>query len=69
VTAAIGTDAVWIAGQPDSNSLGTVIPYDLTTHRAVGRPANVGFPILKMTDIGTALWVDAGGLSRIPFER
>jgi DNA-directed RNA polymerase specialized sigma24 family protein len=31
--------------------------------------ATVGFPISTMTDIGPALWVDAGGLSRIPFER
>jgi hypothetical protein len=69
VAAAIGTDVVWIAGQPDSSSPGTVTPYDLTTHRAIGHPANVGFPILTMTDIGRALWVDAGGLSRIPFSR
>jgi hypothetical protein len=69
VTATVGADAVWIAGQPDSSSPGTVTPYDLTTHRAAGRSANVGLPILRMTDIGKALWVDAGGLFRIPFDR
>jgi hypothetical protein len=69
VVAAIGTDVVWLAAQPNSASPGTVTPYDLTTHRAVGHPANVGFPIGTMTDIGPALWVDAGGLSRIPYER
>ena len=69
VTAALGAGVIWLAGQPNSSSSGTVTPYDLTTHRAVGPPTEVGFPIGAMTDIGQALWVDAAGLSRIPVTR
>ena len=66
VTAAIAPDIIWLAAQPDSSSPGTVTPYDLTTHRAVGPATRIGLPIFRMTDTGRALWVDAGGVYRDP---
>ncbi len=69
LTATVGADVVWLAGQPDSSNGGSVTPYDLVSHRAVGPATRIGLPILTMTDIGTSVWVDAGGPIRIPITR
>jgi hypothetical protein len=67
LAAAIGRDAVWIAGQPDSSTGGNVTPYDPITHRPLGPETPVGLPIVTMTARPNALWIDAGGVTRIPF--
>jgi hypothetical protein len=69
VAAAVGPSAVWLAGQPDSSSSGNVTPYDLVTHRPLAAPTRIGFPIIMMTALPTALWIDAGGITRIPYSR
>jgi streptogramin lyase len=69
LAAAIGPSAVWLAGQPDSSSRGNVTPYDLVTHRPLAAPTQIGFPIVTMTALPTVLWVDAGGITRIPYTR
>lgn len=69
VTVAEGGDAVWIAGQRDSSTAGSVTPYDLVTHRPLATPTPIGFPISAMSALDTNLWVDAGGVTRIPYSR
>ena len=66
VAVTVGPGVVWVGGQPDSSTAGSVTPYDLTTHQRLAGPTPVGFPILAMTASSAALWVDAGGLTRIP---
>ena len=68
LAAAISSDAVWIAGQPDSSAGGNVTPYDPITHRPIGPKTPVGLPIVTMTALPNALWIDAGGVTRIPYK-
>ena len=67
LTVAVGPSAVWIAGQPDSSHGGTVTPFDLVTHRPLASSAPVSFPIISMSALDTAVWVDAGGITHIPY--
>lgn len=69
LTATVTPGVVWLAAQPDSSTGGGVTPYDAATHRPLARPVPVGLPITAMTSIDGAVWVDAGGLTRIPFAR
>jgi hypothetical protein len=64
---AVGPSAVWLASQPDSSSGGNVTPYDLVTHRALAASTPIGFPIITMTALPTSVWIDAGGVTRIPY--
>ena len=68
-TAAVASGVLWLAGQPDSSSAGSVTPYDVVTHHALHAPIPVGLPIAGMTVINSAVWVDARGLTRIPFHQ
>ncbi len=69
VTATTSQGVLWLAGQPDSSSPGTVTPYDAVTHHSLARPVAVGLPIIAMTTIDHTLWIDAGGLTRITVSR
>jgi streptogramin lyase len=69
LVAAVGPSAVWLAGQPDSSSNANLTPYDLVTHRALAAPTRIGFPIISMTALPTMLWIDAAGITRIPYTR
>ena len=64
---AVGPSAVWLASQPDSSSGGNVTPYDLATHRPLAAPTPIGFPIITMTALATSVWIDADGITRIPY--
>jgi hypothetical protein len=66
---AVGPSAAWLASQPDSSSRGNVTPYDLVTHRPLAAPTPIGFPIVTMTALPTSVWIDADGITRIPFSR
>jgi hypothetical protein len=68
VTVAVSPGVVWIGAQPDSSSPGTVTPYDPSNGRAFARPIPVGLPIGVMTVAHGALWVDAAGVTRVPFH-
>jgi hypothetical protein len=68
VTAAVSSDVIWLGAQPDSSRPGSVTPYDIATGRRLASPTPVGLPLTAMTAVENALWVDAGGLSRIPFR-
>jgi hypothetical protein len=68
VTAAVSSGVVWLGAQPDSSSPGSVTPYDVATGRRLAQPTRVGLPIVAMTVVDDALWVDAGGLTRVPFR-
>jgi len=69
VTLTVTPGVVWIGGQPDSASPGSVTPYDVVTHGVLHAPIPVGFPILTMIEAGSAVWVDSSGITRIPFDR
>jgi len=66
---AVGPSAVWLASQPDSSHSGNVTPYHLVTHRPLAAPTAIGFPIVTLTALRTALWIDADGITRIPYTR
>jgi hypothetical protein len=67
VVAAVSSGVVWLAGQADSSTPGTVTPYDAVTHGALHLPVSVGFPIGAITVIKSAVWIDTGDLTRLPF--
>ncbi|MDQ1467774.1 MAG: virginiamycin lyase [Actinomycetota bacterium] len=70
-TAAVADGVLWLAWQPDSDSPGSVTPYDAVTHRALSKPVPVGLPILTVTMTRGAVWVavySQDGLTRIPFS-
>lgn len=69
LAAAVGPGAVWLASQPDSSTGGNVTPYDLVTHRPLAAPTPIGFPIVTMTALPTAVLIDADGITRIPYSR
>jgi hypothetical protein len=69
LTAAVVSDVIWIAGQPDSSTPGHAVPYDIRTGRDLAPPVPVGLPIATMATINGALWVDAGGVIRVPYSQ
>jgi hypothetical protein len=69
LTGVVASGVLWLAGQLASSSPGSVTPYDVVTHRALHAPIPVGGPIVGMTVIDSVVWVDTGGLIRIPFHQ
>ena len=54
---------------PTGDPAWLVTPYDLVTHRPLAAPTPIGFPIITMTALPTMLWIDASGITRIPYTR
>jgi hypothetical protein len=68
-TAAVADGVLWLAWQADSSSSGTITPYDAASHRALSKPVPVGLPISNVVVTSRVVWVQAGGLTRVPFSR